>query len=573
MKPVERATLAIELAIVATIAVHSTSVEAQATSQLMDHFAPTPAVDPLSSTCWGAAQVGPRDPSNGLEDRTLAKWVYWDGGIIKAPDGTYHMFASRWDQSNGHNGWQCCSYATHATSKNLYGPYTDQGTFYSFDGGKGHNVTPFLMADGQYGVSISGVRPARVFTASSLDGPWTDRGDIVVNSSSYGFCTQCNVKILYRPDGQYMAISGEGKIALSPGVAGPYTVQGPSFYSGASGIPDQGKLEDPSVWYSGGKYHWLTNEWDIKKAFHFTSPDGIENWTLDRGYAYDPTTDFIRYADGTVNHWCKLERPEVYIEDGHVLAFTFAAINVEKEDDKGNDQNGSKVIVVSFDGAALDGVGGNGGSPGSGGSGGTPSTAPTSGGTTSVAGSGGSGTSGTGATGGRNGSGGVAGASGFGATGGTGGSPNSGGVGGVGGRGGSSGLGGTSERGGSSASGGRGGAVAFGGAGAGTDWAGGAIGTGGAEGGSTTTSGTSSTESGGSSATAAGGTGGSTVAPVGGAPKPVDRGTVAKEQSDGCSCALGGPNAREPSPGQRGVAFLLGLCALALARNPKCRST
>jgi hypothetical protein len=324
--------------------------QVQAAQQLMDYFTPAPIIGSLSSSCWGATQVGSRDQSNGLEDKTLAKWVYWDGGILKAPDGTYHLFCSRWDQSNGHNGWMCCSYAIHATSNNLYGPYTDLGTFYSFDGGKGHNVTPFLIGDGQYGVSISGVRPARVFTASSLDGPWTDKGDIVAN----GLCTQCNLKIMHRPDGKFMAVTSDGTIGYSSTLMGPYSVQGPSVYSSASGIPNKSRLEDPSIWYSGGKYHCLTNEWDIKKAFHFTSLDGMTNWKQDQGNAYDPTKDFIRYTNGMVNHWCKLERPEVYMEDGHVVAFTFAAINVEKENDLANDKNGSKVIVVPFDGCALD---------------------------------------------------------------------------------------------------------------------------------------------------------------------------------------------------------------------------
>ena len=103
-----------------------------------------------------------------------------------------------------------------------------------------------------------------------------------------------------------------------------------------------------------GKCHWITNEWNIRKAIHFTSPDGISNWKLEPGYAYDPTANFIRYTDGTVNHWRKLERPKAYIENGHVVAFTFAAINVKKEDDQGSDQNGSKVIVVPFDGMAFD---------------------------------------------------------------------------------------------------------------------------------------------------------------------------------------------------------------------------
>ncbi|HVN67231.1 MAG TPA: hypothetical protein VMT55_02590, partial [Candidatus Sulfotelmatobacter sp.] len=70
-----------------------TVANVQAVNQLMDYFMPTPITGSLSSTCWGAAQVGHRDQSNGLEDKTLANWVYWDGGILKGPDSTYYMFA------------------------------------------------------------------------------------------------------------------------------------------------------------------------------------------------------------------------------------------------------------------------------------------------------------------------------------------------------------------------------------------------------------------------------------------------------------------------------------------------
>ena len=42
------------------------------------------------------------------------------------------------------------------------------------------------------------------------------------------------------------------------------------------------------------------------------------------------------------------------MKDGHVTHFTFAAIDIPKEQNKGNDQHGSKVIVVPFDGAAMD---------------------------------------------------------------------------------------------------------------------------------------------------------------------------------------------------------------------------
>jgi len=92
---------------------------------------------------------------------------------------------------------------------------------------------------------------------------------------------------------------------------------------------------------------------DDRYAYHLTSVDGIHNWT-NRGIAFDPRQDFVRYTDGTVNHWYKMERPQVYLENGHVTHFTFAVIDVEKSQDVGNDNHDSKVIVVPFDGVQFD---------------------------------------------------------------------------------------------------------------------------------------------------------------------------------------------------------------------------
>jgi hypothetical protein len=44
----------------------------------------------------------------------------------------------------------------------------------------------------------------------------------------------------------------------------------------------------------------------------------------------------------------------VLIENGHVTALTLAVIDVAKEEEKGNDVHGSKVIVIPFDGEAMD---------------------------------------------------------------------------------------------------------------------------------------------------------------------------------------------------------------------------
>jgi hypothetical protein len=109
------------------------------------------------------------------------------------------------------------------------------------------------------------------------------------------------------------------------------------------------------VWHSGGLYHIVVNSWSERKAYHLTSVDGITNWT-NRGLAYDPTKDFLRYSDGTINHWQKLERPGVVVENGHVTHFTFSAIDVPKKKNLGNDTHGNKIIAVPFDGAALERV-------------------------------------------------------------------------------------------------------------------------------------------------------------------------------------------------------------------------
>lgn len=338
-----------------------TGSETQAASQLMDYFTPTPVVGSLSSTCWGAAQTGPRDQSNGLEDKTLANYVYWDGNIVKESDSSYHIFAARWNQTDGHNGWMGNSHVVHATSRYLFGPYTDQGLAFTDNSGLGHNVNIVQLKTGdntgkKYAITLSGgvAGSGRVYGANSLNGPWTYLGNVSVASGS-NFGTSNNMQIILRHDGKYEAIESRGIVAISDNLLGPYVSQGPSMWANnIARIPDESKLEDPCIWYSGGKYHFVTNEWDIVKAFHFTSTDGKTNWKLEEGYAYDASANFIRYTNGTVNHWAHLERPRPYFENGHVVAFTFAAINSEKGDDKPNDKNGSKVIVVPFDGVDFD---------------------------------------------------------------------------------------------------------------------------------------------------------------------------------------------------------------------------
>ncbi len=362
-------------------------------TQFMDCFEPMPIINKLSDDCWGAEKVGSRDQDNGLEDKTMIvrseddaehDYTYWDGGIIKDdrdPTGqTYYMFASRWDATTGsHYDWAKSQAIVAISTTGLYGPYEDKGLIWQDNAdGKGHNIFPLKLKEDdpsgyKYAIVACETRPTEIFCSQSLDGPWTSvcqlqhQADEDIKShgiepkyvdtegKSRSRFNGKNICIFIRPDGRYQAFGRDGDIALADSIAGPWTVvseytKEPEDKTLWDMFPSMNseKMEDPVMWYSDGLYHCIVNSWEVKEASYLTSENGISDWTLQPGKAYTPKASFIKYTDGTVNRWTKLERPNVYIEDGKVTALTFAAIDCEKWEDKANDEHGSKIIVVPF---------------------------------------------------------------------------------------------------------------------------------------------------------------------------------------------------------------------------------
>jgi MYXO-CTERM domain-containing protein len=470
-----------------------------------EYIKPTPTVAPLSSATWGVTGdpgVVPRDISNGIESAKGAgvhpDYYYWDGEIIKATDGKYHMFMSTFSGNTNFGGGWLNSDAYHAISQtNVLGPYVRQDYVYNSGGSsphKGHNVSAAQLSDGSYVVVVSEIVPFTLYKSGSLDGPWTGCSPQTDVGGS-------NISFIERHDGKFEITERSGGLAVADTLCGHYVRQQPkttynahsnSVYPVRTSIPGVSNPsyayeEDPHIWRSGGTYHIIYSGSGDRVGWHVYSPDGLTGWK-DNGYAWsgrDYKKIFCYEGTTTCTAWYKMERPGVVLEDGHPTHITWAVSDVDKDNQVLPGTNhGTKVIVVPFDGVAFDtDFGTGGGDAGAGGAAGT-------GGTTGA--------------GGGSGRGGATGMDG-GLSGGAGGNATA-----------DAGRGGTTVAGGANASGGAtssNGGTTGGGAGGATTTAnsGGVSGSGGRAGGGTTgnTSAASTGGHGGSSSTSSGGGGGS----------------------------------------------------------------
>ncbi len=98
-----RRAMARTIQLLTTICVVSSTSPAAAKT-LFDYFQPTPIINKLTTGAWGASNVQPRDQDNGLEDKTMKSYCYWDGRIIKK-EGTITCDANGFavDASTGGN--------------------------------------------------------------------------------------------------------------------------------------------------------------------------------------------------------------------------------------------------------------------------------------------------------------------------------------------------------------------------------------------------------------------------------------------------------------------------------------
>lgn len=298
-------------------------------------------------------------------------WV-WDPSVIKAEDGRYHMFASRWSKDVGFGNWVTNSEIVRAVSDTPEGPYKfvevvlpARGKKY-FDGLVTHNprITKYknkyllyhmgttydfpvpnnlgdVWADGRAQKAWMNKRVGLAI-ADSIEGPWrrVDRPIIAPRSGKWDASITSNPSPVVLPNGDvYLMYKSSAKDASPPlllgaalskkGYNGPYNrLSDKPVFSFHSKDKMDNDVEDPFVWWANNRFELIMKDrfghicGEEGGGIHASSKNGID-WILSNPVkAYSRT---IKWNDGSTTTQANFERPFLLFEDGkptHLFAAT-----------------------------------------------------------------------------------------------------------------------------------------------------------------------------------------------------------------------------------------------------------
>lgn len=287
-------------------------------------------------------------------------WWVWCGSVVRADDGKYHMFASRWPKTLPmHPGWLIRSEIVRAESDTPEGPYTyaetvlpARGAEY-WDGRSTHNPHIIRFADKYLLYYMGTTHPfaepesgdelpfedyrviaARankrigLAVASSVRGPWKrmDAEILPVRPGKFDSYLTSNPAPCIKEDGSvlliYKARKYEGHTygnmmlgaAEASNYSGPYNVisEDPLFSPTVH-------VEDPFIWKTTDGYSMIAKDMNGNlcgekhggvQAF---SRNGVDWRIADSPKAYSRC---IRWDDGTEQVMGSFERPFLLFQDG-----------------------------------------------------------------------------------------------------------------------------------------------------------------------------------------------------------------------------------------------------------------
>ncbi|EMI18924.1 putative secreted protein [Rhodopirellula maiorica SM1] len=298
-------------------------------------------------------------------------YYIWGGSMARDAEGKCHLLYSRWPRELGHNAWVTHSEIAHAVADDPLGPYkhvdvalpargsqfwdgmcTHNPTVHQFDG-KYHLYYMGNYGDGNATAKLNPIHRNNqrigVAVADSLSGPWKRFDSPVIDISEPSDAPDAlmtsNPSILRRGDGTYVliykAVGKNGRLpfggpvvhlaATSDSPTGPFTKQlKPLFTAPGVKFP----AEDPYVWFDGEQCWAIVN--DHKGHFNKTGEDSLALFTSNDGLDWSVAAHpwvlqrKVSWADGSEQSFHRLERPQLWLEDG-VPKVLFCAAEETKE--------------------------------------------------------------------------------------------------------------------------------------------------------------------------------------------------------------------------------------------------
>ncbi|SOE19862.1 Alpha-L-fucosidase [Spirosomataceae bacterium TFI 002] len=276
----------------------------------------------------------------------------WGGSIIKAEDGSFHLFYSRWKKDYSFFGWLTHSEVAHAVASSPSGPWTYKETVLkgrgvgAWDEVNAHNPK-IKYFEGKYylyyistnsgdhnfsaqeliEISKVGYKDPKwkvlrenqrtgVAVSKSLNGEWERSEKPLIEPAGPITTLTVNPAICRGGDGKYYLIVKGDKpkttdfirnqaIAISDSPIGPFRIQ-------AKPVIDYMDTEDMSMWYDSSRNYFYG-------VFHakgiigmVSSPDGL-TWRKATEFVVTPKKFQINNEDFFPD---RMERPFVYAESG-----------------------------------------------------------------------------------------------------------------------------------------------------------------------------------------------------------------------------------------------------------------
>ena len=298
----------------------------------------------------------------------MEDYFVWCGTMTKGDDGLYYLYFSFWPKTGSFdNDWVICSKIGYAVSDNPCGGFSYQGI--ALDSGTGwdsgsvhnpavikHNGKYYMYYMGNYGNgefwNHRNHQRIGVAVAENPEGPWQRFDKPVIDVSPKGFDSlmTSNPSVTIGDDGKcymiYKAVADNGiypkggavvcGIAVAEKPDGPFVKHDKPILVNPE---NDWSVEDAFIWQENGKLYAIAK--DFQGYFTKSEKGDLALFCSEDAVDWEPAENPLALKkelpfENTTVPLFRMERPQIYFEDGRPKVLLCACMPSEKADETFN---------------------------------------------------------------------------------------------------------------------------------------------------------------------------------------------------------------------------------------------